>query len=130
MNEIAKSRARIVAAGVQAVEGELEQDEKGAVVGVRVFGRRGEDLGRLPLADEIDDAVEGHLVGAHEEIRHTLVRPADKMHFGRAAGAEHIQRGARLSLSTQTPAAPGFGIEEEGAFHDALRPRVAVTAIW
>src|SRR5262249_39022903 len=75
---------------------------------------------------EFDDAIEGDLVGAHQQFGDALIGPADEMDFRRATGSEHIERGARLVLPAQTPATAGFGIEKKLPFHDPLGPGIAV----
>ena len=129
MHQVAQCGPSLVTAGVQAIERELEEDEKGAVIGMRVFRGWGENLGRLPVADELDDVPQGDLVRGHEDFRHALVGPAHEMDF-RQAGAppapRDVERRAGFALAAIAPTATSLGIEENLPFHHALRPGIAV----
>ena len=126
MHEIGQHVADVQAAAAQAVEGDLREDEKRAVIGMGVLGGGQDDVRGPPLGDLLADGFERPFIPGHEQWRHALIRPTEKMRLRRLPDAEDGQRIERLLPPLRPPAPPGSGIEKDAPLHDPLRPRIAV----
>ena len=110
------------APAAQAITRDLQEHEEGAVIGLRVFGSGRDDVGGPPFGDKTTDGFHRR----HEQRGHALVGSVQEVRFRRLGEAEDGEGIQRLLAAPGTPAAAGFGIEKNAAFHGPLRLRIAV----
>ena len=110
---------------IDAGDGQTRQHGEGAVVGVEIEERRGDEESRVERADEARDPVDGRLAPGEHDAGHRLVGESEEN--GRGGGNAQLRKGGERLLAA--PAAEPravAGPDAPPAFDQTLRPGVVL----